>query len=149
MERTSSREEWCIIPSFVPHRLGLVFIGRIDSAAHNLDVWRSRALKMTEEAKRQLFSSAKLWALQVPVLSLNWVCHKVSLEPIHIIHVVQAMAPDGEKGEDSSLELEYRLPKARKLRNHHHTPKRSSIVCDLAITDVQVHMQARKLPNVA
>lgn len=77
-----------------------------------LDVWRSRTLKLTAEAKRQLFSSAKLWGLQV-------------------------RATDGEEGEDSATETEYKVPKARKLRSH-HAAKRSSIVCDLAITDIQV-----------
>lgn len=43
---------------------------------NNLDVWRSRSLKITDEAKRQLFSSAKIWALQVRIVGYRYLCHR-------------------------------------------------------------------------
>jgi hypothetical protein len=103
-----------------------------------LDVWRSRTLKLTAEAKRQLFSSAKLWGLQV-IISHSRVVHDIGrlTGSCESFECTQVRATDGEEGEDSATEAEYKVPKARKLRSH-HAAKRSSIVCDLAITDIQV-----------
>jgi hypothetical protein len=50
------------------HSVVIIILGR------SLDVWRSRTLRLTAEAKRQLFSSAKLWGLQVPRVSGDHTC---------------------------------------------------------------------------
>jgi hypothetical protein len=140
---------WMVVEGPTTSRRACIFlIFSITLTGRTLDVWRSRTLKLTAEAKRQLFSSAKLWGLQV--ITKLIISHSRVVQDIgrltgswESFECTQVRATDGEEGEDSATETEYKVPKARKLRSH-HAAKRSSIVCDLAITDIQVDTPSQR-----